>query len=123
MSNEIEDELKSMTSHLDLTKRNLYTHYREDAKLNISERWQCANGMNHPKELMQMLRLVTLCKKIDHFLVLLISSIRLTEKRKNYEMLKPIRKIKELAYKYTQQEIVEMSERLLSIFSLSDKKS
>jgi hypothetical protein len=38
-------------------------------------------------------------------------------------MLKPIRKIKELAYKYNQQEIVEMSERLLSIFSLSDKKS
>jgi len=123
LSSEIEDELKSMTSHLDLTKRNLYTHYREDAKLNISERWQCANGMNHPKELMQMLRFVTLCKKIDHFLVLLISSIRLTEKRKNYEMLKPIRKIKELAYKYNQQEIVEMSERLLSIFSLSDKKS
>ena len=43
--------------------------------------------------------------------------------QKNYEMLKPIRKIKELAYKYNQQEIVEMSERLLSIFSLSDKKS
>ena len=123
LSNEIENELKSMTLNLDSTKRNLYTHYREDGELNISKRWQCVNEMNHPNELMQMLRLVTLCKKINHFLVSLISSMNSTEKRKNDEILNPIRKIKDLAQKNNQQDIVAVSDKFLSIFSLFDKKS
>ena len=123
LSKEIEDELIALTSNFNPSNRNLYTHYRESAKLNISERWQCANDMNHPKELMQMLRLVTLCKKINHFLVLLISSMNSTEKRKNDEMLNPIRKIKELSQKNNQQDIVAMSDKFLSLFSLFGKKS
>lgn len=91
--------------------------------MNISERWRCANEMNHPKELMQMLRLVTLCKKINQFLVLLISSMSSIEKQKKDEMLNPIRKIKELAYKNNQQDIVGISDKFLSKFSLFDKKS
>lgn len=91
--------------------------------MNISERWRCANEMNHPKELMQMLRLVTLCKKINQFLVLLISSMSSIEKQKKDEMLNPIRKIKELAYKNNQQDIVDISDKFLSKFSLFDKKS
>ena len=122
LSNEIEDELIALTSHLDSTKRNLYTHYRENIKLNISERWQCANEMDYPRELMQMLRLVTLCKNINQFLVILVSSISSTEKQKNDEMLKLITKIKELASQNNQQEIVEMSDKLLSMFSLFDRK-
>ena len=121
--NEIEDELEALTSNLDSTKRNLYTHYRESAKLNISDRWQCANEMNHPKELMQMLRLVTLCNTINRFLVSLISSMRSTEKQKNDEMLRPIREIKALAQKNNQQDIVTIIDKFLSIFSLFDKKS
>lgn len=123
LSKEIEDELIALTSNFDPNKRNLYTHYREDTKLNISERWQCANEMNHPEELMQMLRLVTLCKKINQFLVSLVSSMNSTEKRKNDEMLNPIRKIKELAQKNNQQDIVAMSDKFLSLFSLFGKKS
>lgn len=123
LSKKIEDELIALTSNFDSSKRNLYTHYREEAKLNISERWQCANEMNHPKELMQMLCLVTLCKKINQFLVSLISSIHLSEKQKNNEMLKPIRDIKELASKNNRPDIVEMSDKLLSIFSLFGEKS
>lgn len=123
LSKEIEDELIALTSNFNPSKRNLYTHYRESAKLNISERWQCANDMNHPKELMQMLRLVTLCKKINHFLVSLISSMNSTEKHKNDEMLNPIRKIKELSQKNNQQDIVAMSDKFLSLFSLFGKKS
>ena len=122
LSKEIEDELIALTSNFDPSKRNLYTHYREAAKLNISERWQCANEMNHPEELMQMLRLVTLCKKINQFLVSLVSSMHLSEKQKNDEMLSPIRKIKELAQKNNQQDIVAISDKFLSIFSLFDKK-
>ena len=122
LSKEIEDELIALTSNFDPNKRNLYTHYREDTKLNISERWQCANEMNHPEELMQMLRLVTLCKKINQFLVSLMSSMHLSEKQKNDEMLSPIRKIKELAQKNNQQDIVAISDKFLSIFSLFDKK-
>lgn len=123
LSVEIEDELKTLTTGYNSTKRNLYTHYRDGAKLNISERWRCANEMNHPKELMQMLRLVTLCKKINQFLVLLISSMSSIEKQKKDEMLNPIRKIKELAYKNNQQDIVDISDKFLSKFSLFDKKS
>ena len=123
LSIEIEDELKALTAGFNSAKRNLYTHYRDGAKLNISERWRCANEMNHPKELMQMLRLVTLCKKINQFLVLLISSMSSIEKQKNDEMLNPIRKIKELAYKNNQQDIVDISDKFLSKFSLFDKKS
>ena len=122
LSKEIEDELIALTSNFDPNKRNLYTHYREDTKLNISERWQCANEMNHPEELMQMLRLVTLCKKINQFLVSLVSSMHLSDKQKNDEMLSPIRKIKELAQKNNQQDIVDISDKFLSIFSLFDKK-
>ena len=122
LSKEIEDELIALTSNFDPNKRNLYTHYREDTKLNISERWQCANEMNHPEELMQMLRLVTLCKNINQFLVSLVSSMHLSEKQKNDEMLSPIRKIKELAQKNNQQDIVAISDKFLSIFSLFDKK-
>lgn len=122
LSKEIEDELIALTSNFDPNKRNLYTHYREDTKLNISERWQCANEMNHPEELMQMFRLVTLCKKINQFLVSLVSSMHLSEKQKNDEMLSPIRKIKELAQKNNQQDIVAISDKFLSIFSLFDKK-
>ena len=121
LSNEIENELKSITSNLDSTKRNLYTHYREVGKLNISKRWECANEMNHPKELMQMLSLVTLCNKINKFLLSLISSMSSTEKRKTDEMLSPIKKIRELAQKNNQQDIVAMSDKFLSIFSFSDK--
>ena len=122
LSKEIEDELIALTSNFEPSKRNLYTHYREDTKLNISERWQCANEMNHPEELMQMLRLVTLCKKINQFLVSLVSSMHLSDKQKNDEMLSPIRKIKELAQKNNQQDIVDISDKFLSIFSLFDKK-
>ena len=122
LSKEIEDELIALTSNFDPNKRNLYTHYREDTKLNISERWQCANEMNHPEELMQMLRLVTLCKKNNQFLVSLVSSMHLSEKQKNDEILSPIRKIKELAQKNNQQDIVAISDKFLSIFSVFDKK-
>lgn len=38
-------------------------------------------------------------------------------------MLNPIRKIKELAYKNNQQDIVDISDKFLSKFSLFDKKS
>ena len=39
------------------------------------------------------------------------------------EMLNPIRKIKELAYKNNQQDIVDISDKFLSKFALFDKKS
>lgn len=121
-SNEVEKVFKKLTSNFDSTKRNLYTHYREDAKLNISERWQCANKMNHPKELLRMLHLVTLCKNINQFLVSLITAMNSTVKERNEEMLNPIRKIRELASRNNRFDIVEMSDKLLSIF-LYDKKS
>ena len=52
-----------------------------------------------------------------------MSSMHLSEKQKNDEMLNPIRKIKELAQKNNQQDIVAMSDKFLSLFSLFGKKS
>ena len=121
LSDQIERALNALMSNLDPDKRNLYTHYRENEELNISERWRCVNEMNHPKELIHMLRLMKLCKTIDQFLFVLILSMSLTGKRKNDEILKPIIKIKELASQNNQQEIVELSDKLLSIFSLFTK--
>lgn len=123
LSNDIENKLKALTLHLDCTKRNLYTHYREGQHLNISDRWRCANEMDHPKELMQMLQLITLCKNINQYLHSLLSLIDSTVKKKNDEMLEPIRKIKELANRNNLPDIVKMSDKLLSIFSCPDRKS
>lgn len=122
LSNDIERNLKILTSHFDSTRRNLYTHYREGSKLNISDRWHCANKMDHPKELMQILQLVTLCKNIHQYLASLLSVMNTTEKKKNDEILEPIRSIKEIAYKNNLQDIVKMSDKLLSIFSLFNVK-
>ena len=121
LSDQIERALNALMSNLDPDKRNLYTHYRENKELNISERWRCVNEMNHPKELIHMLRFMKLCKTIDQFLFELILSMSLTGKRKNDEILQPIIKIKELASQNNQQEIVELSDKLLSIFSLFTK--
>lgn len=122
LSDDIEKILQSLTSHFDCTKRNLYTHYREGEKLNISDRWQCASKMNHPKELMQILQLVTLCKKINQYLCSLIFLMDSTAKKKNNKMLETIQKIKELGCKNNLSDIVDMSDKLLSMFSLSSKK-
>lgn len=116
-SSEIETALISMTSDLDTHKRNLYIHYREDEKFNISERWKCAKHLNHPKELMQVLKLINLCKDIDVYLVSLLAEMNATENKKIDDTLEPIRKIKELACKKNLKEIVSMSDKLLSIFS------
>lgn len=89
--------------------------------MNISERWQCANEINHLKELLQMLHLVRLCKNINHFLVSLITAMDSTMKEENKEILKPIRKIRDIASKNKRQDIIEMSDKLLSIFY--DKRS
>ena len=70
--------------------------------------------MDHPKELMQILQLVTLCKNIHQYLASLLSVMNTTEKKKNDEILEPIRSIKEIAYKNNLQDIVKMSDKLLS---------
>ena len=116
-SSEIEATLISMTSDLDSHKRNLYIHYREDEKFNISERWKCAKHLNHPKELMQVLKLINLCKDIDVYLGSLLSEMKAAENKKIDDTFEPIRKIKELACKKNLKEIVSMSDKLLSIFS------
>lgn len=121
LSIEIENNLKILTLHFDSYKRNLFIHYRENVKLNITERWQYANEMNHPKELMQILQLVTLCKNIDQYLISLISLMDSTEKQKNNKILDSLSRIKELAYKNNIADVVEMSDKLLSIVSISDK--
>lgn len=121
-SKNIEESLKKMTLDFDSTKRNLYTHYREGEKLNVSDRWLCANNMDHPKELAQMLQLVKLCKNIHEYLFSLLSVMDSTEKKKNDEMIEPIRKIKEIANKNNLPDIAKMSDKLMSLFSFSDKK-
>lgn len=120
LSDNIENELKTLTSHFDFTKRNLYIHYREGNKLNISDRWLCANEMNHPKELMQIQQLATLCKNIYEYLASLLSLMDSTEKKKNRGTIDLIRKIKDFACKNNLPDIVKTSDKLLALFSFSD---
>lgn len=121
-SSEIEAALISMTSDLDTHKRNLCIHYREDERFNISERWKCAKHLNHPKELIQVLKLINLCKDIDVYLVSLLSAMNAMENKKIDDTLEPIRKIKKLAIKNNFGEIVAMSDKLLSILSFKKDK-
>ena len=114
LSIQIEEELKSLTSSLYSYKRNLYTHYRDSKKLNISEKWQLANNMLHPNELIDIQRLLQLCKNINQFILLLISSINSVEKQRNEEILTPIRKFQELARRNNQEEIVDLLDKSLS---------
>ena len=118
LSIQIEEELKSLTSSLDSYKRNLYTHYRDSKKLNISEKWQLANNMLQPNELIDIQRLLRLCKNINQFILLLITSINSVEKQRNEEILTPIRKFQELARKSNQEDIVDLLDKSLSSISL-----
>jgi hypothetical protein len=92
-SKQIEEDFESLVAHFDSKKRNLYTHYRENEKLNISERWQSFNRMNHAEELMQVLRLVTLCENINRYLLLFVSLMSQNEKLKSDEIINDLKKV------------------------------
>ena len=51
----IENKFEYLISNFDYNKRNLYTHYREGEKLNISDRWHYLKDMNHTQELILIL--------------------------------------------------------------------
>lgn len=114
---EIVQSLDSLTSHLDQQRRNLYTHYREVDKSNISERWQYAEKMDHVKESMHVLKLFELCRNIGKYLQILISAMSTTDKSKTDKLTEMICNIKELARKNDLDNIVSMSDKLLSIFT------
>ena len=122
LSNMIENELKELTSNLDSDKRNLYTHFREDEQLNLSSRWDAFKNMNHVEELMQLHKLIILCNKIDSFLKSILLSINESHEIKLQETLKPIFKIRELGIKFNNQEIIDISDKFISMFNSVGKE-
>lgn len=122
LSKGIENELKEYTNNLDSLKRNLYTHFREEEQLNLSNRWNAFKNMNQAKELVQLNKLVVLCNKINTFLKSILSSINENQSIKSRERMKPILKMRELGIKSKNKEIVDMSEKLISLFEFTKKK-
>ena len=92
-SEQLEVDFEKLVVHFDSKKRNLYTHYRENEKFNISDRWQCFNSMNHSEELMQVLKLIALCKNINKYLLSFILLMNRNEKLKSDEIIKNMERI------------------------------
>ena len=123
MSNEVEKQLEELTTHIDCTRRNLYTHYREERQLNISERWQAFEKMSHVKELKQLLKLILLCNRIDKCLISLLASLQELQNRKTKNILDIISKIRNLGIKYENQSVIDTSDKLVSYLSFKDKNN
>ena len=83
----IENKFESLISNFDYNKRNLYTHYREGEKLNITDRWQSFKDMDHTQELILILEFITLCKSVNQFLVSLVLQMDFNEKLGNNKIL------------------------------------
>lgn len=121
LSKVIENELKEYIDNVDNVKRNLYTHFREDEQLNLSDRWQAFNNMNHAEELMKLQKLIILCNNIDKYLMSMLSMIQNSQNKILQETLKPILKIRELGVKQNNQSLIDTSDRIISLFDFAKK--
>ena len=101
----------------------MYTHYREERQLNISERWQAFEKMSHVKELKQLLKLILLCNRIDKCLISLLASLQELQNRKTKNILDIISKIRNLGIKYENQSVIDTSDKLVSYLGFKDKNN
>ncbi len=122
LSEELENELIALTSRRNGNKRNLYTHYIEGTQFNTSARFTAFRNMNQIEELMRVNRLAVLCNKVDRYLLSLMNTIKESHDKRKQAMLAPIYKIKEMGEKQNNQSIIDLSDKILSMFtSIEDK--
>lgn len=63
----IQTKLDSFESHLDTTKRNLFSHFMEKDQNNIVLRYKAYMQMDHIDEINEALELLSLCKEIENY--------------------------------------------------------
>lgn len=96
----IQKKLDAFKSHLDTTKRNLFSHFKEKEKLNIEKRYEAYKQLDHINEINEALELLALCKEIENYTAEILHQISKAEdkrhqeqKEKYHEMFNSIREM------------------------------
>lgn len=119
-SNKIEEQLKILTAQMDCTRRNLHSHYREYAQLNVSKRWQEDKNLDHIAELMRIYRLRKLCTDLDRYVEFMLFQVQKSIYQKKCEYLGALLKIRELCLKWNKRELVNSTDKLISLLFISN---
>ena len=81
----LHQKLDELTSDLDCTRRNLYTHFREDEELNIVKRYEAYKELNQIAEISKAYSLLNLCKDIEGYTMSALTRIGKKEQLKSKE--------------------------------------
>ncbi len=87
----IGEELDAYESHLDNTKRNLYSHFRENKQLNITNRYEAYKQLNQISEINEALKLMGLCKSIEEYTTIVLERVKNSENKKHQKQMKKCR--------------------------------
>lgn len=114
----LEQRLAEYTDTMDCTRRNLFTHYRENTESNISKRWQEFQKMDHVNEIFRLIGLIYLCNDISSYAQSIFSAISENQKRESAETkqrnIDMLSKIRDIGEKIGDQNIVDRTEKLLN---------
>lgn len=75
--------LEEITLKLDCTRRNLHTHFREDEKLNILNRYEAYKKLNQIGEINNAHNLLNLCKDIEDYTMSVLTRIGQKEQQES----------------------------------------
>lgn len=81
----IQKKLDAFESHLDTTKRNLFSHFKEKGNLNIEKRYEAYKQLDHINELKEALALLALCKEIENYTAEMLQQISKAEDKRHQE--------------------------------------
>lgn len=81
----LQKKLDAFESHLDTTKRNLFSHFKEEENLNIEKRYEAYKHLNHINEIKEALELLALCKEIENYSAEMLYQIREVEDKRHQE--------------------------------------
>ena len=81
----IQKELDAFESHLDTTKRNLFSHFKEKKNLNVEKRYKAYKQLDHLNEIKEALELLALCKEIENYSTEMLHQISKAEDKRHQE--------------------------------------
>lgn len=81
----IQKKLGAFKSHLNTTKRNLFSHFKEKEKLNIEKRYEAYKQLDHINEINEALELLALCKEIENYTAEILHQISKAEDKRHQE--------------------------------------
>lgn len=81
----VQQKLDAFESHFDMTKRNLFSHFKEKGNLNIEKRYEAYKQLDHINELKEALALLALCKEIENYTAEMLQQISKAEDKRHQE--------------------------------------